>query len=90
MRYTVFTKVIILPTPERSLIIVNDLPADADCEECIEVDGGNLMRRNVLRRKGSVAVRPRCSLSVGLGEPDPLFVVATAAATDRRCVIGGR
>ena len=55
MRYTVFTKLIVLPTPERSLIIMNDLPADADCEERIEVDGGNLMRRNVWQRKGSVA-----------------------------------
>ena len=73
-------------SPERSLITVNDLPADADCKERIEVDGRNLMHRNVLRRKGSVAVRPRDSLSVGLGEPDPPFVVAAAAAADRRSV----
>ena len=62
---------------------MNDLPADAGCEERIEVAGGNLMCRNVLRRKGSVAVRPQRSLSVGLGELDPPFVVAAAAATDR-------
>ena len=62
---------------------MNNLPADADCEERIEVNGGNLMRRNVLRWKGSVAVRPRRSLSVGLGEPDSPFVVAAAAATGR-------
>ena len=36
--------------------------------------------------EGSMAVRPRRSLSVGLGEPDPLFVVAAAAATERRSV----
>ena len=72
-------------SPERSLIIMNNLPADADCEERIEVNSGNLMRRNVLRRKGSV-VQPRRSLSVGLGGPDPPFVVVAAAATDRRSV----